>query len=149
LNCGCPQKWAIGEGIGCHLMSKPDLVKEMVRATKERLAASSARLSDGSPPTCSIKIRIHPDIQQTIEFVRRAEAVGVDWITVHGRTRSMKSTEPVHLDAIKTVSFLRIDHVSHLGALRQICCLLCSPLVYIDQRNRYSPHLRQWRYILS
>jgi len=30
LNCGCPQRWAIQEGIGCALLKKPDLVKDMV-----------------------------------------------------------------------------------------------------------------------
>ena len=82
-------------------MDKPDLVRDMVRQVKSR--TSPLRMSDGSSFPCSIKIRVHPDLKQTVEFVRRAEAVGVDWITVHGRTRKMKNTEPVDLDAIKLV----------------------------------------------
>ncbi|KAJ1650076.1 tRNA dihydrouridine synthase [Dispira simplex] len=35
------------------------------------------------------------------EYSCSTEAVGVDWITIHGRTRQQKSTEPVNLDAIK------------------------------------------------
>ncbi|KAJ3116265.1 tRNA-dihydrouridine(20a/20b) synthase [NAD(P)+]-like protein [Phlyctochytrium bullatum] len=103
LNCGCPQKWAIAEEIGCFLMDEPELIKEMVRQTRDRLVASPARLSNGQSASCSIKIRVHPDIRQTVELVKRAESVGVDWITVHGRTKKMRSTEPVQLDAIKTV----------------------------------------------
>ncbi|KAI8853853.1 hypothetical protein BC829DRAFT_424591 [Chytridium lagenaria] len=103
LNCGCPQKWAISEEIGCFLMEKPDLVREMVRTTKDKLLRNPARLSNGEPASCSIKIRIHPDIRDTLEMVKRAESVGVDWITVHGRTKKMRNTEPVQLDAIKTV----------------------------------------------
>ncbi|KAJ3216891.1 tRNA-dihydrouridine(20a/20b) synthase [NAD(P)+]-like protein [Dinochytrium kinnereticum] len=103
LNCGCPQKWAISEEIGCFLMEKPDTVKEMVRVTKDRLSANPARLSNGEVPTCSIKIRVHPNIKDTLEMVKRAESVGVDWITVHGRTKKMRNTEPVQLDSIKTV----------------------------------------------
>ncbi|KAJ3028656.1 tRNA-dihydrouridine(20a/20b) synthase [NAD(P)+]-like protein [Rhizophlyctis rosea] len=101
LNCGCPQKWAIHEGIGAFLMEKPELVRDMVRQVKAR--TSPLKMADGSTFPCSIKIRVHPDLRQTVEFVKRAEAVGVDWITVHGRTRRMKNTEPVDLDAIKLV----------------------------------------------
>lgn len=39
----------------------------------------------------------------TYEFVKRAEAVGVDFLTVHGRTRLQKSTEPVNFEGIKLV----------------------------------------------
>ncbi|KAI8612004.1 hypothetical protein BC830DRAFT_1068169 [Chytriomyces sp. MP71] len=104
LNCGCPQKWAIGEGIGCALMEQPELVKSMVEAAQHKIKSSHARLSDGvTPPTCSIKIRIHDDIRRTIDYVKIAEAAGVDYITVHGRTRKMRSTEPANFEAIRTI----------------------------------------------
>eukprot|EP00842_Homolaphlyctis_polyrhiza_P004639 jgi/Hompol1/5176/HPOL_001228-RA len=99
LNCGCPQKWAISECIGSYLMDKPELVRDMVKQVKSR--TQSVKMSDGSSFPCSIKIRIHPDLAKTVEFVRRAESVGVDWITVHGRTRTQKNSEPVNLDGIR------------------------------------------------
>ncbi|KAI1310826.1 tRNA-dihydrouridine(20a/20b) synthase [NAD(P)+]-like protein [Mortierella claussenii] len=92
INCGCPQKWAIHEKIGSHLMSDPETVRDMIRMTKARVNVP-----------CSIKIRIHKDLRETEEFVKRALSVGVDFITVHGRTRRQKSTEPVSLDGIKLV----------------------------------------------
>ncbi|ORX97202.1 tRNA-dihydrouridine synthase [Basidiobolus meristosporus CBS 931.73] len=92
LNCGCAQKWAINEGIGSYLMEHPELVRDMVRQTKNRVNIP-----------CSIKIRAHKDLRQTVEFAKRAESVGVDFITVHGRTRRQKSSEPVNLEAIKLV----------------------------------------------
>ncbi|KNC98393.1 uncharacterized protein SPPG_06098 [Spizellomyces punctatus DAOM BR117] len=101
LNCGCPQKWAVHEKIGAHLMEDPELVRDMVRQVKAR--TSGIAMADGEPFPCSVKIRVHPDLKKTVEFVQRAESVGVDWITVHGRTRRQKSTEPVDLDAIKLV----------------------------------------------
>lgn len=52
LNCGCPQKWAYHEGIGCALLRKPELVGDMVRCTKGRL---------GWEYPVSIKIRIDPE----------------------------------------------------------------------------------------
>lgn len=54
LNCGCPQSWALKEGIGCSLMANPELVARMVRAAKARLGATK---------TVSVKIRIHKDLR--------------------------------------------------------------------------------------
>ncbi|KAJ1651034.1 tRNA dihydrouridine synthase [Dispira simplex] len=90
INCGCPQRWAYAEQLGAYLMEQPELVRDMVRTCKARV----------NKP-CAIKIRVHKDLKMTYEFIKRAEAVGVDWITIHGRTRQQKSTEPVNLDAIK------------------------------------------------
>ena len=100
INCGCPQKWAINEKIGSHLLSDPELVKDMIRQVKSKTA--KMKMADGSSFPCSIKIRcVSNDINDTIEFGRRAEAVGADWITLHGRTRKQKSSEPVDLESIK------------------------------------------------
>ncbi|KAF9431248.1 tRNA-dihydrouridine(20a/20b) synthase [NAD(P)+]-like protein [Podila epigama] len=92
INCGCPQKWAIQEKIGSHLMSDPETVRDMIRQTKARVNVP-----------CSIKIRIHRDLRETEEFVKRALSVGVDFITVHGRTRRQKSTESVNMEGMKLV----------------------------------------------
>jgi len=94
LNCGCPQTWAIQEGIGCKLIQQPQLVKEMVRAAKDRC---------GEDFCVSIKIRIHHDLRETVDFVKIVEDSGVDYITVHGRRRSQRSSEPVNLEAIALV----------------------------------------------
>jgi tRNA-dihydrouridine synthase 4 len=53
LNCGCPQKWAYHEGIGCALLRKPELVRDMVKCVKDRMGW-------GWP--VSIKIRVDPDL---------------------------------------------------------------------------------------
>lgn len=53
LNCGCPQKWAYNEGIGCALLRKPELVGDMVRCVKDRM---------GWEFPVSVKIRIDPDM---------------------------------------------------------------------------------------
>ncbi|CAG8566205.1 7106_t:CDS:2, partial [Scutellospora calospora] len=71
LNCGCPQKWALNEGIGAHLIDRPELVKDMIRIVK------------GS------------------DFTKNAESAGVDFIAIHGRTRRQKSTSPIDLNTIK------------------------------------------------
>ncbi|SCV72950.1 BQ2448_6875 [Microbotryum intermedium] len=100
LNCGCPQKWAYQEGIGCALLRKPDTVRDLVRTTKQRL---------GWDFPVTVKIRVDPDLRQflfvdrlTNELVTTAIAAGADVLTIHGRTRHQSSAgHPVNLDSIK------------------------------------------------
>ncbi|KAA8914304.1 hypothetical protein FN846DRAFT_897013 [Sphaerosporella brunnea] len=96
LNCGCPQSWAISEGVGCALMRKAKLVRDMVKAAKQRC---------GSAFCISVKIRIHADIEETRRFVRIVQdGSGVDYITIHGRTKNTRSSIPVDLDGIRKVA---------------------------------------------
>ncbi|KAF2487742.1 hypothetical protein BDY17DRAFT_17297 [Neohortaea acidophila] len=95
LNCGCPQSWAIKEGIGCSLMEDPESVAAMVRAAKHVLSPMGRSVS--------VKIRIHKDLQRTLQWVKVVEAAGVDYITVHGRTRSQRSSTPPDYDAIRQI----------------------------------------------
>lgn len=37
LNCGCPQRWAIQEGIGACLINKPEFVSEVVKETRRKI----------------------------------------------------------------------------------------------------------------
>ncbi|KAK5109044.1 hypothetical protein LTR62_007592 [Meristemomyces frigidus] len=94
LNCGCPQSWAMQEGIGCSLMRDPDLVASMIRAARAQL--------DGSK-SVSVKIRIHKDISETIKWVKIVQAAGPTFITVHGRTRSQRSSTPPDYNAIRSI----------------------------------------------
>nr|CRX79104.1 hypothetical protein ls5930a1_00130 [Leucosporidium scottii] len=92
LNCGCPQKWAYQEGIGCALLRKPELVRDLVRSTKQRV---------GWDFPVSVKIRVDPDLTLTNELVRTAIAAGADILTVHGRTRHQSSSgHPVNLESL-------------------------------------------------
>ncbi|GAA5839044.1 hypothetical protein JCM11251_007860 [Rhodosporidiobolus azoricus] len=92
LNCGCPQKWAYQEGIGCALLRKPELVRDLVRATKQRL---------GWEFPVSVKIRVDDDPKRTEELVSSIIAAGADILTIHGRTRHQSSAGvPVNHDAI-------------------------------------------------
>ena len=49
LNCGCPQRWAIADGYGCYLLTRPELICDMVKQTKQRV---------GNDFPVEIKIRI-------------------------------------------------------------------------------------------
>ncbi|WWC61825.1 uncharacterized protein I303_104410 [Kwoniella dejecticola CBS 10117] len=92
LNCGCPQRWAYNEGIGCALLRKPELVRDMVRQVRDRM---------GWGWSVSIKIRIDPDQKQTETLIRNALQAGISYLSIHGRTRHQPSTDPVNLEGIK------------------------------------------------
>ncbi|KAE8445820.1 hypothetical protein EG329_012878 [Mollisiaceae sp. DMI_Dod_QoI] len=100
LNCGCPQSWACAETLGAALMHKRELVASMVSSAKSTL--ESLGLADKK--TVSIKIRVHKDLRETVDFVRTVQEAGVDFITIHGRMRSTPSSQPVNHDAIKLVA---------------------------------------------
>ncbi|KAG8439919.1 hypothetical protein GDO86_005910 [Hymenochirus boettgeri] len=94
LNCGCPQRWAMAAGYGACLVNQPELVSDIVRQVRNQINKPSFSVS--------VKIRIHSDITRTVDLCRKAEAAGVSWITVHGRTHEERNN-PVHYDAIKTI----------------------------------------------
>lgn len=58
LNCGCPQRWAMQEGYGACLINKPELLRDVVLQTRNRIPAGDFSVS--------IKIRIHPDIRLAV-----------------------------------------------------------------------------------
>jgi len=93
INCGCPQRWAMAEGIGAHLIKHPDLICDMIKQTKQRV---------GNEFPCSIKIRVHPDLRKTVDMCQKAEHAGAAWIDVHGRTIQQRR-DPVDYDAIKLI----------------------------------------------
>lgn len=94
LNCGCPIREQVREGIGAALMTEPELVALMVRAVKAKY---------GDRVCIETKIRIHADLDETVRFVKMVEAAGVDFITVHGRTKTTRSSVPANFDAIRLV----------------------------------------------
>lgn len=106
LNCGCPQSWALKEGIGCSLMENPEVVSDMVRAAKARLDSNKS---------VSVKIRIHKNLEQTKNWIKLVEAAGVDYITIHGRTRSQRSSTPPDYDAVRQLKQLCIVPVIENG----------------------------------
>eukprot|EP00055_Hartaetosiga_balthica_P005197 m.14885 g.14885 ORF g.14885 m.14885 type:complete len:385 (-) comp4388_c0_seq1:120-1274(-) len=97
LNCGCPQKWAMGDCLGAHLVTRPELIADMIKA------ARGTRELTNKP--VSIKIRLCPGKNRdkdTVELCRRAEKCGAEWITIHGRTYKERKSTP-HFDVIKLV----------------------------------------------
>jgi len=92
LNCGCPQSWAMSDGYGAHLLTSPELIRDMVHQARERTHLP-----------ISIKIRVNSDLRRTYDLVRTVESAGVAYITVHGRTTKQRSSTPPDLEAIRLV----------------------------------------------
>ena len=159
LNCGCPQKWAMQEGIGSALLKKPETIKSMVKAAKERAGNlpisikiriahdlretvrigdflktlsdvcdfSSLFWSNHSPGPCLLQMNFGAALRDTlsldtaecvhslahahapsikipwipqVQIVKMAESMGVDFITLHGRTADAKPNSAVDFDAV-------------------------------------------------
>lgn len=94
LNCGCPQRWAMKDGYGCALLSKPQVIQELVKGVRNSLSNTFS---------VSVKVRLLKDLKKTIEICRQLEKCGVTFLTVHGRTPDQKSTGYVDTAALKDI----------------------------------------------
>lgn len=94
LNCGCPIKEQVAEGIGAALMTKPELVAQMVHDVKAEF---------GPDFFVDVKMRIHKDLNDTIAFAKMVEAAGADIISVHGRLKNQRSSTEPNYQAIRMV----------------------------------------------
>ncbi|KAF9415012.1 hypothetical protein HW555_007279 [Spodoptera exigua] len=94
LNCGCPQKWAMKDGYGCALLSKPELIHDLVKGIRNNLPNNFS---------VSVKIRILKELNRTIDMCQKLEKCGVSFLTVHGRTPTQKSGDKVDTMALRDV----------------------------------------------
>ncbi|GLU20064.1 hypothetical protein SLE2022_362790 [Rubroshorea leprosula] len=94
INLGCPQRIARRGNYGAFLMDNPPLVKSLV----EKLA-----LNLNVPVSC--KIRVFPNLQDTLNYAKMLEEAGCSLLAVHGRTRDEKDGKKFRADwnAIKAV----------------------------------------------
>ncbi|VDN16416.1 unnamed protein product [Dibothriocephalus latus] len=139
LNCGCPQGWAMKDGYGAAMLKQPELIADLVKAARcvaprwrcPTEAADcdkhpTADRPDRVPFSVSVKIRLVPtsssratgadsseenNVKLTVELIRRAAAMGVDWVTVHGRTASQRTSDPCQWEAIRNIIDARIPHL--------------------------------------
>lgn len=97
LNCGCPQRWVMQDGYGSYLLTKPEIVEDMVKTVRRNF---SSQLS------VSLKIRLlNKNLSETIDFCRQMQSLNPTFMTIHGRTpKENSSTEfPVDTNAIAEI----------------------------------------------
>lgn len=79
LNFGCPAPKIVKNGDGSRLLESPETMAAIIRACKRTT----------SKPV-SAKMRLgYRGTEDPVEIARRLEEAGVDFLTVHGRTRDM------------------------------------------------------------
>ncbi|CAA0817241.1 Aldolase-type TIM barrel family protein [Striga hermonthica] len=92
INMGCPKSFSISGGMGAALLSKPDLIHDILTTLKRNLE---------TPVTCKIRLLKSP--QDTVELARRIEKTGVSALAVHGRKVADRPRDPAKWGEIADV----------------------------------------------
>ena len=79
INMGCPSRQVTGGNSGSALMREPELAHQIIEATLE-----GAR---GTPVTLKTRLGWDHDLLNAPEIARDAVDLGVELVTIHGRTR--------------------------------------------------------------
>ena len=111
INFGCPQRIAKRGNYGAFLMDNLSLVKSLVEKLANNLNV---------PVSC--KIRIVPNLQDTLSYAKMLEDAGCSLLAVHGRTRDEKDGKKfrANWEAIKAVrNVVRIPVLAN-GNIRHI-----------------------------
>lgn len=95
INMGCPAKKVVGGASGSALMREPDLAVSLIEAVIGAVTV---------PVTLKMRLGWDGDCLNAAELARRAEAVGVQMITIHGRTRAQFYTGRADWAAIRAVT---------------------------------------------
>lgn len=92
VNMGCPKHFSVSGGMGAALLSKPQVVKDILTTLVRNLP---------KPVTC--KIRLLDRMQDTLDLVRVIESTGVSALAVHCRTVAERPRDPAHWDRLPLV----------------------------------------------
>lgn len=90
---GCPKDFSLKGGMGAALLSHPDKACEILSAVVSAVSI---------PVTC--KIRVLPDLRETVELCKKLAATGIAAIGVHGRTVKERPMHPNRNHFIKAIS---------------------------------------------
>ena len=93
LNCGCPAPKVFSHGSGSNLLDDLPRLQDILRTIKKY----------SNKQYTTIKIRIGVNEKIPYDIAKAIEDVGVDMISVHGRTKKGAYKAPVDYDAIKTI----------------------------------------------
>ncbi|XP_051115424.1 uncharacterized protein LOC127240667 [Andrographis paniculata] len=92
INMGCPKSFSISGGMGAALLTKPELIHDILTTLKRNIE---------KPVTCKIRLLKSP--QDTVELARRIEKTGVSALAVHGRKVADRPRDPAKWSEISDV----------------------------------------------
>ncbi len=93
LNCGCPAPKVFSHGSGSNLLGDLNKLESILSTVKKY----------STKQYTSAKVRIGVNEKIPVDIAKAVEACGVDFVSVHGRTRAGKYKAPVDYDAIKAM----------------------------------------------
>ena len=93
VNMGCPKKFSILGGMGASLLREPQKATDILRKLIETVTI---------PITC--KIRILPDLEETLLLCDILASTGIAAIAVHGRTIEERPQHPNRNHVLKQIS---------------------------------------------
>ncbi len=91
LNCGCPAPKVFSHGSGSNLLGDLKKLEEILGTVKEY----------NKKQYTTAKVRIGVNEKIPVDIAKAVESCGVDFVSVHGRTRAGKYKAPVDYDAIR------------------------------------------------
>ena len=97
INMGCPQDKEVKQGACAALIKRPELAKEIIKATKKGV---------GSLPV-SVKTRLGYNENSIESWLRVLLSEDLSAITIHGRTKKEKSKVPANWEEIKRAVDIR------------------------------------------
>ena len=83
INFGCPVRKIAGRGAGSGMMRTPDLMVEMTRQIVEAVKL---------PVTVKTRLGYDDSMKNIVELAERLQDVGIQALTIHGRTRAQMYT---------------------------------------------------------
>ena len=93
VNMGCPKSFSLKGGMGAALLSQPEKVREILTSLVGSL---------NIPVTA--KIRLLPDLQDTLHLVDVIQSTGVAALAVHGRTKDQRQGHVNDVETIKKIA---------------------------------------------
>ncbi|XP_029652735.1 tRNA-dihydrouridine(47) synthase [NAD(P)(+)]-like [Octopus sinensis] len=95
INCGCPIELIYQKGEGCALMGRPSRLEQIVKGMKSVLEV---------PLTVKMRTGIQDGKNIAHTLIPKLTKVGVDLITIHGRSREQRYTKLADWDYINQCS---------------------------------------------
>ncbi|XP_042395208.1 tRNA-dihydrouridine(20) synthase [NAD(P)+]-like [Zingiber officinale] len=92
INMGCPKSFSLSGGMGAALLSKPELIHDILTTLRRNLDT-----------TITCKIRLLDSSQETVELARRIEKTGVSALAVHGRKVKDRPRDPAKWNEIADI----------------------------------------------